>query len=432
MKLNSFQQLMWRWSGLCPYNVGHVVQMEGRADGVRWRRAITDTIRETGLGLPRIHGATAEFLPVEDVPLNCSYSNINDAIRAEINTPFPPGTLPVRFFVIDDPRGSHFLGAFFDHWIADSKSFRALMRRILRRYQSPASPPLPPMRLDSTPFHRLFDTGRFYKLRAAADCLRDHLRHRRAFRAGLGDPMDFNCGFHYLQAPAGLIGQVRAAAKKWGCSVNDIFLATLAQIMGEITVAERGRQRRRLFRAARDRISLGTAVDIRPFANEPTDDLLGLLVGYFAVVLQQPEKYSLRELSGKIAAITKQIKSKRPVLRRLLNFRFALFFWDTGRKPWTRAQQCHKGLPTVACISNENFTGSWIDASLDAAGDVPRILDYFRVPPVGPLSPMVLMPTTLRDRMSLSIGCRTTAFTDEQAAAIAADFLQRLVAIGGS
>lgn len=429
MKLNSFQQLMWRWTTLCPYNVGHVVRIEGRADVAQWRRAITDTIRETGLGIPHVHGATAEFLPVEDVPLHCSYSNIDAAIHAEINTPFPPGTLPVRFFVIDDPDGSHFFGAFFDHWIADSKSFRALMHCILRRYQSPALPPLPPMRLDSGPFHRLFDAGRFYKLRATADCLRDYLRHRRAFRAGLGDPMDFNCGFRYLQAPDGLIDNVRATAKNWQCSVNDIFLATLAQIMGGLTAVERGRQRHRVFRSARNRISLGTAVDIWPFANAPTADLLGLLVSYFAVVLEQPEKIPLRELSGKIAAITKKIKLERRVLRLLMNFQFALFFWDASRKPWTRAQQCHKGLPTVACISNENFTGSWIDAHLDAVGDMPRILDYFRVPPVGPLSPMVLMPTTVRDRMSLSIGYRTTAFTHEQATAIAWEFMQRLASL---
>lgn len=429
MKLNSFQQLMVRWAGICPYNVGHVVRLEGRADGARWRRAIADTLRETGLGLPRVRGDTAEFAPVEDVPLHCSYSDINAAVCSEINAPFPPDALPVRFFVIDEPDGSHFLGAFFDHWIADSKSFRGIMHRILRRYQSPALPPLPPLRLDTLPFRRRFDAGMFYNVRATAESLCDQLRHRSAFRVGLGDPMNFNYGFHSSQAPAGLIDHVRAAAKQWGCSVNDLFLATLAQVMGGITAAERGRQRKRWFRAARDRISLGTAVDIRPFAKEPAEDILGLLVSYFAVVLREPEKHSLRELGMRIAGITKKIKSERRVLRLLMNFRLGLFFWDTSRKPWTRAQQCHKGLPTAACISNENFTGSWIDAALDAAGEVPRILDYFRVPPVGPLSPMVLMPTTLRDRMSLTIGYRTTAFTGEAAAGIAADFLQRLASV---
>jgi hypothetical protein len=421
VKLNSFQQLMWRWSSLCPYNVGHVVKIEGVADLARWRSAITETIRETGLGIPKVRGDTAEFAPVDEVAVAVCSGSLDEKIEAEMNRSFAPDELPVRFFILENPDNTHWLGAFFDHWIADSKSFRGIMHLILRRYQSPAASPLPALKLDETTLRGHFGFWPSYNFRAVMECVRDMRYLRSAYRLPLGDPMDFHYGFHRATVRDGLIDAIRANTKKAGCTVNDIFIAAAAQALGAQTATARDS-----IRTARDRVSIGTAVDIRPLAQTPADGTLGLLVSYFTVAIRQPEKTALRDLCAQVASETRRAKSGNRLLHALLNFQFARFFWDISGRRSTRAQMCHRGLPVALAVSNENFTGSWIDVHLDAPGEVPRILDYFRVPPVGPLSPVVVMPTTTGDRLSITFGWRKTAFSREQMESIAADFLRLL------
>jgi hypothetical protein len=86
----------------------------------------------------------------------------------------------------------------------------------------------------------------------------------------------------------------------------------------------------------------------------------------------------------------------------------------------------------VAGISNVNMTGSWVAPPADAVdaseGDpgVPRVLDYIRISPTGPLLPLVFTLTTIRDRLTLCMTYRTTSFTDEQARELGEDFSRRL------
>ena len=417
---------MWRWRSLCPYNVGHVVKIEGAADLPRWREAVAHTIRETGLGIPHVRGDAAEFTPPDEIAVGIFSGGIDEKIAAEMNRAFAPDELPVRFFVGENADGTYWFVAFFDHWIADSKSFRALMHHILRRYQLPAAPPLPPLKLDAKTLRGHFGFGASYFFRALDTCIRDMRNLRSVYRMPLGDPLDFQYGFHRVTVRDGLIDAVRASAKKIGCTVNDIFIAAAAQAVGKPTAEARDSVCKRKFRAVRDRVSIGTAVDIRPLACSDDGDSLGLLVSYFAVAIARPEKTALRDVCAQVATETCAAKSRDRLLHALLNFTLARIFWDRVAKPRTRALLCHRVLPVTLAISNENFTGSWIDAHLDAAGEVPRILDYFRVPPVGPLSPVVVMPTTARGRLTLTVGWRTTAFGRGQIECITADFLRAL------
>jgi hypothetical protein len=82
-------------------------------------------------------------------------------------------------------------------------------------------------------------------------------------------------------------------------------------------------------------------------------------------------------------------------------------------------------MPLLAGISNVNMTGSWADQEV-APPDRPAVLDYFRVSPVGPLLPLVFTLTTLRDRLSLNVTYRKTAFTRDEAELIADDLVNRL------
>jgi hypothetical protein len=85
-------------------------------------------------------------------------------------------------------------------------------------------------------------------------------------------------------------------------------------------------------------------------------------------------------------------------------------------------------LPLLAGISNVNLTSSWMDQA-NLGSSEPRVLDYLRVSPVGPLLPFVFTLTTIRSRLSLCVSYRTTAFTRAQAQRIAHDFTTLLLDI---
>jgi hypothetical protein len=77
------------------------------------------------------------------------------------------------------------------------------------------------------------------------------------------------------------------------------------------------------------------------------------------------------------------------------------------------------------------MTGTWADASKaarDAAagGDEPRVLDYLRISPVGPLIPVVFTLTTIGGRLSLCVTYRTTAFHADRLSSLVDDFVERL------
>jgi hypothetical protein len=100
--------------------------------------------------------------------------------------------------------------------------------------------------------------------------------------------------------------------------------------------------------------------------------------------------------------------------------------WDRLSHPRPKAQLFQKGMPLVAGISNVNLTGSWADQS-EALNDGPRVLDYLRVSPVGPLLPMVFTVTTIGDRLSLCVTFRTTAFSRSDCERLASGFIARLL-----
>jgi len=75
-----------------------------------------------------------------------------------------------------------------------------------------------------------------------------------------------------------------------------------------------------------------------------------------------------------------------------------------------------RSMPNVCGLSNVNLIGSWIDQ----AGPVLR--DYRRIGPTGPIAPLILMLTSIGDRLTVEVTYRTTAFTREDAERLADRF----------
>jgi len=403
--VNDFQQLMRQWTTLAPYNAGHIMRVSGTPDLERWRAAFTAVFKTLGL--------------TEPILIELSTLALDQKIIQELNSPFVPGTLPLRAFVMADQRESYLVGVIYDHWFADSPSLRALMQRVFGHYSGDGEN-LPP--LITCDDEEDLEHSRF-GVRALISCLRDYFRHRRACRIHLRDPLDFGAGFFSLRFPDGAIDQIRAYAKKYGATVNDVFLATASQALGKFTAEQRKSQPSP--RTKRDRIALATAVDLKPRSARNPDDF-GFFVGYFTVVHDRPEMQPLPELVAATARETSASKSAARALEFAWGLRIARLTWDWSSRPRFKAQFFQKGLPFLAGISNVNLTGSWADQEERPATGQAMVLDYFRVSPVGPLVPLVFTFTTIRDRLSLCVTYRTTAFSQNQAEQIATELAERL------
>ena len=404
---NDFQTLMQRWTALGPYNAIDLIRLSGSADAARWREAIVQPMIELG------------FSPPDSIAT--TYPELIAGVTAELNTPFAPEDVPLRFFLIEEESGSHYFGITFDHWIADSPSFRFLTRRAFENYEAPGSASkLPPLRVCEKPFDSLF--GRASWPAAVVESVRTYLRHSRAYRIPIHDPLNLSSGFQHMRLADGLIGHIYQFAKKMDATVNDVFLAALLQTMGDYTSAARSSKPSRLFRPGRDDVAFTTAVDLRPLANESLEDQFGCLISYFSVVVKNPEKIPMPDLTRQIAAYTKSMKADRKALRFFQGFKTSLMFWDHLKNPWQRALMMHRAVPFLGGISNVNLTDTWI-------GRDERIVDYIRVSPTGPLIPSVFTLSTIRDRLSLCVTHRDAVFTKEQAVAIASDFARRLTSV---
>ena len=407
--VNDFQQLMRQWTTLAPYNAGHIMRVSGAPDLERWRAAFSVVLRVLGI--------------TEPVVVELSTLELDQKIMEELNRPFAPGTLPLRAFIIVDQRDSHLLGVIYDHWFADSPSLRALMQRAFVHYCG-SGENLPPLRLVGDDNETFEHSGFIPQFPAAVSCVRNYLRHRRAHRIHLRDPLDFGTGFFSTRFPDGAIDRIRLFAKKHGATVNDTFLATASQVLGKFTAKQRDSDR--FPRAKRDRVAIATAVDLKPLSARNLDDVFGFSVGYFTVVHDRPEMRSLPELVAATARETSAGKSAAHALQFTWSLRVARWIWDRSSRARFKAQIFQKGLPLLAGISNVNLTGSWTDQAETAPGNRAAVLDYLRVSPVGPLLPLFFTLTTISHRLSLCVTYRTTAFSETEAEQMATELMERL------
>ena len=351
MRLNDFQLLMRGWAQLGAYNAGQVMQVSGKAEIERWQWAVEAAIHEIGLGIPQFGPGRFEvqFIPVDAIPVTQVQGPFETFISQEINRRFEPTDLPIRFWVLPREDGTYYFGAFYDHWIADSRAMRDLMHRIFVRYRAPDAPPnLPPLTMYAPPFRTLFrkHLGRSKLWGAERESIRNVRRHLFVHRVNLADPLNFTARCLYIDLPAGLITRIHRHAKAHGASVNDAFLAVLGEVRGYYTAGQRYRRRRHGRR--RNRISLGTIVDIRDAAAQPLDTVFGLYLSSYVTILREPENESITRLMELIARATRKVKRTFAFVRVYSGLEVARFWWDTyGGAKW-KAQMIHKNVPVAA------------------------------------------------------------------------------------
>ena len=444
--LNTFQIFMKQWTRLGPYNAGQAMRVRGSPDIAGLGAAARRVLREIGLGVPEFKSQQVCFHPVNSVAVRIEGPTLEATAARQLNLPFSDSDLPLRFFIIpgDTPGGleqvkSHWVLVIYDHWLADSSGMRQLMQMLAEYYldRKLGRPEVSnaDLRLPDDNF-RWPPTGKFPPVGWCGSIptgLKYYIQHRRAWRLPVGDPLDFSVGLKIRKLPAGLIEQLRLAARRRNASVNDLFLAAMAQTIESLMRAGQASTRGGIL-GPRNRISLGTIVDMRRAAGPKVQNVFGLFLGFSTTRVNVGECSDRDFLVEAVSSQTRKFKTAGALGAALRTLDVARFFWNFYHEPRHQAVFFQKNTPVAAGISNVNLTGDWMcPPTPDAAFP---ILDFVRISPTGPLLPLVFTLTTTGpyratagadaleagSQLSLSLTWRRAAIAESTAADIADQF----------
>jgi hypothetical protein len=282
-KFSLFQKLVRQWDEIHPYNAIHVLKVRGQYDLQASRAAWHDALEVLGMGRVNIAGDSFfhECLngdsiqhTVEPCPPGVT---LHAWISRELNRPFCPiDAVPFRPFVIQEP-DFFWMGLVYQHWVADSASIREVMREwFVRQYDPRAGRTKPRPWMGG--YLALFGPQRSGL--EMADGLLAALRSTSQFRRvrRIEDPemfQDLSAAFMPIPSHPGLIDALRQSARRHGVTVNDFFLAGIAEAANELVPVPR--------RYRRQDLAVATIVNLRPKVHRPMCDAFGLLLGFTSV-----------------------------------------------------------------------------------------------------------------------------------------------------
>ncbi|HMB94464.1 MAG TPA: hypothetical protein VKK61_00335 [Tepidisphaeraceae bacterium] len=397
--LNIFQRLTRQWDRIHPYNAAQAMQLVGSADHEKLATTWKATLADVGL--------TAG----ENNPILRSDS-LQNLMSAELNYPFDEGS-PFRPFVIDDSQ-SHFIGVVYHHWIADSFSIRMLLREWFLRIYDLSFDKRLRFRVKNPGYWKLFGPAESsWNLGGAIlDLSRWSARFRRARRIDPNGFREFRTHFTLHHAPRGLINSISVSARRRGFTVNDVFLAAMAQACDAIVPAKRTPRRPDL--------ALGTIVDLRSRAKQPLHDAFGFYLGFTSVFCRPDELSDWDRLLEKIHHQNVMQKNSAAAEASMVRMSAGLIAGMMFDKP--RLMEFYrKRLALAGGISNVNLNHDWPAKYFPSP-----LLDYVRISPCGPMMPVVFTPTTLGDQLNIGLTCRESVVDLKNASALAAIFLDRL------
>lgn len=421
IRLNVFQRLARQWDLLHPYNGAQALRIRGEADVDALRAAWHDAMESMGLGEVRIAQDSYRYYCLNGQAIHHSVvqvpagTSLEDWISQEINRPFDAdGAVPFRPFVIQD-QGHYWMGICYQHWVADSASVRMLMREWFVRVFDPKSASRGPIRTWAGGYLRLFGPHRegWRTAEAILSSLRWHSQFRRARR--IEDPQMFgnmSVRFRMIDAPANLVAPLCTAAKRLGVTVNDLFLAAIAESCNRFVPAPRRYRRRDL--------AIGTIVDLRPRADQPIDDVFNLFLGFTSVCCRPAH---LAKWETLLSAVSTQTQRQKRAGLPLASWIRMIAGLVAGRYLSREdvVDFYRKRVSLAGANSNVNLNGSW------ASRYHPGLLEqYVRVAPTGPMTPLVFAMTTMGSELSIGLTYRPAILPPDRAGMLAEAFLKRI------
>lgn len=423
---NAFQQLMYYWAGLHPYNAITIVKVAGPADVNRLRRAMGKIHESLGISRLRSYDHTYELdvgsseVVVEEMEATDRGDLEALAARAtfELNRPFEASpSLPVRLFVLVR-EGYHYIGRTYQHWIGDAYSMNSLFCRVLAEYLDVE----PPAGLGATdrhcpPFRRVFLTsaGPYRWCAHVARLAGELVRFGRCHRPAHGDESDVMAQARFPSLSDDTLPRLSAAARRLGVTVNDLMLAALAEAVAVATPE-------RLLDGRRRNLALTSIVDLRPLRPERLQAAMGLYLSYFNVICPWDEAHFERLLTT-IHAQTMAAKARRVYLQALIELQLAVTLWP--RIPLARRVAFFsRRKPVGGAVTNIRVPEVWLSGALGEA-----VSGWWRVASTGPLVPLVLTVTTAGGRLTCGIATRASGFRSDAVESIERVFCDRLAAL---
>jgi hypothetical protein len=429
-RLNVFQRLARQWDVLHPYNAAQVMTLAGAPDVARLDGTWRETLRDLGLGRLHSAGSRYRFESLNgDVALGRVHyvsepaSSLDAFITDELNRRFEPDESPLRPFVITNGTASHHAGVVYHHWVADSASIRLLLREWFCRVYDPPAARRRPLRVATNGYWPSFGpSARGWDLDdGLLTSLRWSSRLKRARRINAPGFDDYRTHFTTHRLADGTIEPLLAAARGLGVTLNDVFLAAVAEVCHAHGCLERARRRQD--------VALGSIVDLRARAREaaagddPMSDVFGLFLGFTSVLCRPRELREWERLVQSVAAQGRAHKRagvpEASMIRMLAGLVAHHLLGPEKVKQFYR-----KRIPLAGGVSNVNLNGSWPQRYHPAP-----LLDYVRVSPSGPMMPLVFTPTTLGKRLNFGLTCRTSVVPPARAEAMSRTFAERLVRV---
>jgi hypothetical protein len=420
VRLNIFQRLVRQWDTIHPYNAAQVLRIAGLPDLLLIRRAWQAALSVLRLGPARVVGRDFHFEAVNgnadqcDVPVCPAGVSVEEHLSADLNRPFTDADLPFRPFVIAE-ENSYYFGVVYHHWIADSASIRLLLREWFVRIYDPAKASDLPAIVPHGGYWSHFGPQRS-RWRLGGQLLslfRSASRFRRVRKIRTQGSPDFHMRFMRHSLPSGLLQQLLGVARRNHVTLNDLFLAAIAD------VCDRFNPTRDIPR--RKDLALGMIVDLRSRSRRDMSRVFGLFLGFANVICRREDFRSWPRLVRQISRQTR-IHKETDSPQASAVWMFAALTASQFVPADKTFRFYRKHMPLSGGISNVNLNPTWA-----AAYQPELLLDYIRVSPIGPMVPLVFTPTTLGENLGFGLTYRAALFPDELAERIAATFKSRLI-----
>jgi len=419
-RLNLFQSAMLRWRTLHPYCASHVIAVDAPFDEARLREAIAGVLDDCGLAGLELDARRKRFawrggpasvsletLDGGDAPFDAAAR----VIERTINQPFPAeGRFdPFRFFAVRSGAG-FLVGVSYDHFVAGGDSIVVLVTDIADRYRAGADGDVPLPRLERYPptYVRLFARHAGELLRGLAALPELLAGWRSAIRPHFRDPGDGTNGYAHVLVDPHRYAALRAAAKRFGVTTNDLLLALLVRAVMPIAARRHHTGRRR-------QVALASIVNVRGDYQPPATAVFGQFLSSFRVVHPFTESRSPADIASDIYRQTARAKQGKLYLVTLVAMAAAALLW-----PFANASRRHrmylKYHPVFAGLTPLNVDQLRRRGASDDG-------DYLRAASTGPMSPMVVAATVAGAAMRMGITYRTTALSRGDVDAVIASVL---------
>jgi len=423
-RLNLFQCAMLRWRVLHPYCAAHVIRVPAPLDLARLESRVARALGDLGLTGYALDATARRFewsetaarvaVPVHDGG-TAPFDRAAAEIEVLINRPFPEtGPIdPFRFFAVRDGEHAFLLGLVYDHIVAGGDSIVVLMTDLADRYVAPVEDDVALPRLERYPAtYGTLVRRNLPRFLGTLTALPGQLAGwRRARRPGVKDPADGYNGFVHFAVAADSYARLRASAKRFGVTVNDLLLAIVLKAVAPLWGGPREGARRR-------DVAVATVVNVRDDYQGPATEVFGPFLASMRVVHPVPPGMPIAEIAGAVGTQTGRAKRKKLHYLTLAGLGIAGLIWRFAGSE--RRQRIYlKYHPAFAGLTPLNVN---LLRRSGASSDG----DYLRGASTGPMSAIVISVTVSGAAMRVGITYRRSALSRGDMDRIVADLLQQI------